>query len=67
MTPEQFCYWLQGFFEIVDDEGGIALSCRQVSVIRDHLSLVLDKRTPERKALSDLVRTLPPDPNRRIC
>jgi len=43
MTSRDFCYWLQGFFEIGDegpprpDDG---LSPKQVATIRRHLSLV---------------------------
>jgi hypothetical protein len=44
MTPENFVYWVQGFFEI---SGSETLSKEQVQVIKDHLSLVLTKKTPE--------------------
>lgn len=39
MTSRDFCYWLQGFFEINDsaDEG---LSDEQVKVIKKHLKMV---------------------------
>lgn len=37
MTPEQFCYWLQGFFEIAKPS---ALSPKEVEIIRNHLDLV---------------------------
>jgi len=66
VTPEQFCYWLQGFFEVAGSDDKLILSEQRVQVIRDHLTLVLDKRTPERQALSDFVRSLPSDP-KRIC
>lgn len=50
MTPEQFCYWIQGFFEI---EGGAiehhALTFEQVRTIRDHLKEVFHKVTPTYK------------------
>ncbi|WYV99065.1 hypothetical protein NoPa_00065 [Pseudomonas phage vB_PpuM-NoPa] len=49
MTPENFCYWLQGYFEIVkhiDHREG--LSKEAVQVIEDHLKEVFDKRTPNR-------------------
>jgi len=44
MTPEQFCYWLQGFAETrhprcTPDE-------KQWSIIRDHLNEVFNKVTP---------------------
>lgn len=45
MTPEQFTYWLQGFFELGETK---TLSERQIMVIKDHLSLVFEKVTPDR-------------------
>lgn len=46
MTPEQFCYWLQGFAEITDtDLGGV--QPREWQIIRDHLNLVFKKETPD--------------------
>jgi hypothetical protein len=38
MKATEFCYWLQGFFEL--DTGTAALSAKQVSTIKQHLSLV---------------------------
>lgn len=37
MNTIDFCFWLQGYFEISD---GKALSEKQVKVIKNHLSLV---------------------------
>lgn len=42
MSPENFCYWLQGYFELSGEED---LSMEQVEVIRDHLKLVFMKLT----------------------
>lgn len=43
MTPEQFCYWLQGFIELTvtfpTDE--------QWTAIKNHLNTVFDAETPE--------------------
>lgn len=37
MTSRDFCYWLQGFFEI----GGIeALTAKQTEIVQRHLALV---------------------------
>ena len=49
MTPENFCYWLQGYFEISETEraGPAPLASLQVEEIKNHLSLVLDKKTPD--------------------
>jgi hypothetical protein len=48
MTAEQFTYWLQGFMEINDPE---TLGVRETQMIKDHLKLVFDKQTPDRKQL----------------
>ena len=45
MTPENFTYWLQGFFEISDAK---KLDETQVQIIKDHLDLVFNKVTPDR-------------------
>jgi len=50
MSPQDFAYWLQGFFEL---SGSESLSPRQVQVIKDHLSLVFDKQTPDRVLFED--------------
>ena len=59
MTPENFVYWLQGYFELNDAAGpGISsatqgkirfLNNEQIQVIQDHLKLVLEKKTPDKK------------------
>lgn len=46
MTPENFVYWLQGMLEISDAK---KLNKEQVSIIKDHIALVLNKVTPDRK------------------
>ena len=48
MTTDQFAYWLQGYFEI---SGSSSLSDMQVQIIKDHLALVFNKVTPERKVV----------------
>jgi len=62
MTPEAFCYWLQGYFEMT--EGNANLSQNQIEMIRSHLALVFHKVTP---SLGDGFHpepfTLPFDPN----
>ena len=45
MTPEQFVYWLNGYFEITDLK---VLGIRQCQVIKDHLDLVFGKETVDR-------------------
>jgi hypothetical protein len=46
MSPENFIYWLQGYFEI---SGVTKLNESQVKIIKDHLKLVFDKKTPDRE------------------
>ena len=43
MTPENFCYWLQGFIEI---ENPKTINTQQVQEIKNHLQLVFEKKTP---------------------
>jgi hypothetical protein len=42
MTPEQFCYWLQGLVEIGKPE---QLNKEQIQIIKEHLDLVFTKVT----------------------
>lgn len=46
MTPEQFCYWLQGFSEV----NGSPPNTAQWKIIQDHIKQVFDKKTPVRSA-----------------
>ena len=43
MTPENFCYWLQGLLEIGNPKN---LDENQINTIKDHLRLVFKKETP---------------------
>lgn len=45
MSPEIFTYWLQGFVELTETD---SISDKQWLVIKDHLKLVFDKKTPDR-------------------
>lgn len=60
MTTEQFTYWLQGFFEL---SGATTLNEEQVKVIRDHISLVMKKETPN--SIGGLFD--PKDPNIKLA
>jgi hypothetical protein len=51
MNETQFCCWLQGFFEL---SGESELTPLQVEIIKDHLSLVFKKETPNRISSNDL-------------
>jgi hypothetical protein len=48
MNEREFCYWLQGFFEL-NGEDLVDLSAEQVRMIKDHLNLVFKKVTPDIK------------------
>lgn len=46
MTGQEFCYWLQGYFEVSGPDA--VLTKEQVTVVKDHLQLVFKKETPAR-------------------
>ena len=73
MSPENFCYWLQGFNEITD---GQVPSQEQWEVIRRHLLLVFTQVIDSNKILHPGIETpqfmpqqfpLSPDWNKPIC
>lgn len=68
MTPEQFCYWLQGFLELSGVDGGVELTAPRVQMISDHLQLMFEKRTTPRPS-ADLAKIIPARPSdpKRIC
>ena len=43
ITPEQFVYWLQGFFEMSNPD---FVNPKQTEMIKEHLKLVFTKVTP---------------------
>ena len=45
IDPINFCYWLQGFFELTNQK---TLTEKQFLIIKDHLQLVFNKVTPDR-------------------
>lgn len=44
MSPENFCYFLQGYLETSNPE---FISAAQTQIIKDHLALVFNKVTPD--------------------
>jgi hypothetical protein len=46
MTSRDFCYWLQGYFEIMDPSGKapMAVGPAQVECIRKHLDYVFERQ-----------------------
>lgn len=63
MTPEQFCYWLQGFAEIHQDQP----NGQEWLIIMDHLSQVFNKKTIDRpkehlkRDIHDAIRQIKPE------
>lgn len=43
MTPENFVYWLQGYLELCEPA---VITHREVEIIKQHIALVLEKKTP---------------------
>lgn len=63
MNEQTFCFWLQGFVELSDTD---TISEKQWLMIKDHLKLVFDKKTPDRQVQGepinwDVVRPKPVD------
>jgi hypothetical protein len=60
MTPRDFVYWLNGYFELrAKAHSGEFLSTEQVELIKSHLALVMEKVTP---AVEEIGRLVPRDP-----
>jgi len=45
LNSRDFTFWLQGFFELSNED--VTLSHRQLQIIKDHLNLAFDKETPD--------------------
>lgn len=59
MTSREFCYWLQGYFEIKNTvQGNVSLDPDQVIIIQKHLALVfrheIDPSYPNQDELYDI-------------
>jgi hypothetical protein len=50
MTYEQFCVWLHGYLKV---SGTKTIGEKEVQVIKDHLDLFFEKKTPEREVSTD--------------
>lgn len=61
MNEQTFCFWLQGFVELTESDN---ISEKQWLVIKDHLKLVFDKKTPDRsinvpvRSIDDVINEL---------
>lgn len=54
MTPQDFCYWLQGVFEVADPA---VLDHKQVEIVKKHLALVFANVTGSDKAMGEYLKT----------
>lgn len=59
MTSREFCYWLQGYFELNSPSAyRVALSADQVELVQKHLSLVfkheIDPSYPKSEELNKI-------------
>ncbi len=65
MKAHEFCYWLQGYFELRDGTND-TLSAAQVDVIKSHLNMVffhdIDNKYPKEQqaVLNELHKPTPP-------
>jgi hypothetical protein len=64
MSPENFAYFLQGYFEI---SGATYLSEAQTQVVKDHLDLVFNKVTPNRTTATLLDKLDQPKNPIEVC
>lgn len=57
MTPTNFAYWLQGYFELKDTEPGgvIKLTGAQVTIIKNHLKLVRETAKRRKKSVEPFI------------
>lgn len=65
MQSRDFCFWLQGFFELGDslnDPEKLGLSPRTVEVIKQHLALVFKHEMGEKECGHDLLPYVPEPP-----
>jgi hypothetical protein len=67
MTPEQFCYWLNGFGELTNERP----TAEQWKSIKEHLETVFRKVTPgfagQERNMSTLGQALPAKPFEAIA
>ena len=59
MTPRDFCFWLQGYFEIGGSD--TALSGAQIAMLRKHLDSVFEAKTEPAMPFKQEGQQLPED------
>ena len=68
MTPENFCYWLRGWFELnktIDHREGA--TPETLKMIEDHLAEVFKAKVDKTPSSVDLGKLLTGDPTTLIC
>ena len=65
MTPENFCYWLQGRIELHRD----MITVEEWECIKSHLQLVFNKQTPSmpNNPLPQFTPSVPGIPPKIVC
>jgi hypothetical protein len=63
MSPQDFCYWLQGFMEVSDPK---SIDEKQLEVIKKHLALVFTNVTRDKADLQKLLER-PYTPGIQLC
>lgn len=57
MTEQDFCYWLQGYFELLPKDAPLPLTDRQATLIYKHLDLVRETEGTKKSEFCEWVRT----------
>lgn len=57
MNERDFIYWLKGYLELSD---ATALTEKQLQIIKDHIDLVMQKKTPDRSKPAQQLPSHPP-------
>jgi len=55
MDSTNFIYWLQGYLELSNAK---SLTTEQVTVIKQHIALVMEKRTDTNFPIDDSLKTI---------
>ena len=42
MTPQEFCYWLNGYFDLAGDD--TSMTDEQIQCVKEHLELVFQQK-----------------------
>lgn len=73
MTSRDFCFWLQGYFELTIGDNTVELTPEQVLLIKKHLQLAFhqialkEQPTQVAKIDSELARAIALGPELKYC